>query len=199
LIPLLIWHPAYPGQGRSTDALTTTVDIFATLLDAAGLPIPPATHGRSLLPLLRDEGGMGREAILYGLFGEGLCCTDGDWSVFKGPEGDGPLYYYSTSIYKTLLGQYPDGRVPPVDSGYFIPGVGLPQWKVPMPLPPRNNGNFLFDRKTDPGQDENLWDTRPEQRDRMLSLMCDLMAAQGAPEEQYERLGLGAFRAGHAT
>jgi arylsulfatase A-like enzyme len=199
LIPLLIWHPTLPGDGTSISDLTTTVDIFATILDAAGVDIPDRTHGRSLLPLLVGDRSNARHAVLYGLFGEGLCCTDGEWTVFKGPESDGPLYYYSTSIYKTLLGQYPDGRVPPVDSGYFIPGVPLPQWKVPMPMTPRNQDNFLFDQLADPGQHDNLWDRRPAERDRMLGLMCELMEAQGAPEEQYERLGLTRSRVATAS
>lgn len=195
LIPLLLWHPDQPGNGRAINDLTTTVDIFATVLDAGGVPTPPNTHGRSLLPLLAGDRSNVRDGIVYGLFGEGLCCTDGEWAVFKGPESDGPLFYYSTTFYKSLLAQYPDGRVPPVDSGFFIPGVGLPQWKVPMPMPPRNQENFLFDRTSDPGQEKNLWDSRPEERDRMLRLMCGLLDQQGAPAEQYERLGLTAIRA----
>jgi arylsulfatase A-like enzyme len=199
LIPLLLWHPDHPGGGQGIDELTTTVDLFATTLDAAGLEIPVNTHGRSLLPLLAGDRSSARKGVLYGLFGEGLCCTDGEWSVFKGPDGDGPLYYYSNSLYKSLLAQYPDGRVPPVSSGYFIPGIDLPQWKVPMPMEPRNQENYLFDRKSDPGQDENLWKSRPEERDRMLRLMCDLLDEQGAPEEQYERLGLTETRASRAA
>jgi len=54
------------------------------------------------------------------------------------------------------LEKYPDGRVKPADAGYFVPGVALPQWKVPMPMKPRNSGNFLFDRAADPGQESNL-------------------------------------------
>jgi arylsulfatase A-like enzyme len=193
LIPLLLWHPGLPGRG-SVDALTTTVDLFATVLDIAGLPVPEGTHGRSVLPLLAGDRRNARDGILYGLFGEGLCYTDAEWTLFKGPEDDGPLYYYSTSIYKSLLAQYPDGRVPPVDSGYFIPGVRLPQWKVPMPMAARTRDNFLFHRATDPRQQHNVWNERPADRQRLLHRMCDLMESHGAPDEQYKRLGLVASR-----
>jgi arylsulfatase A-like enzyme len=35
--------------------LVSLIDLPPTLLDAAGLPVPPAMQGRSLLPLLRGE------------------------------------------------------------------------------------------------------------------------------------------------
>ncbi len=193
LIPLLIWHPGFPANSGPITGLTTTVDLFATVLDIAGIDVPEGGHSRSLLPLMGGDDRDGRDGILYGLFGEGLCWTDGVRSVFKGAESDGPLYYYSTGLYKTLLGQYPDGRVKPVDSGYFIPGVALPQWKVPMPMKPRNSGDFLFDRTADPGQESNLWGSRPGERALLLTRMCEAMERYGAPGEQYERLGLTAF------
>jgi N-sulfoglucosamine sulfohydrolase-like protein len=79
LIPLLLWHPGLPGPG-SIDAITTTVDLFATVLDIAGLPVPEGTHGHSVLPLLTGDRGNARDGILYGLFGEGLCYTDAEWT-----------------------------------------------------------------------------------------------------------------------
>lgn len=49
-LPLLIrWPGIRPGR---TDALTTTVDLHATLADAFGITVDHRTHGRSLVPLL---------------------------------------------------------------------------------------------------------------------------------------------------
>jgi len=50
-VPLLLhWPDRIPG-GLVSDALTELVDIAPTLLEAAGLAIPPAIQGRSLLPI----------------------------------------------------------------------------------------------------------------------------------------------------
>jgi hypothetical protein len=54
------------------------VDIFATALDAGGATIPGRTHSRSMLPLLQDNDARIHDALLYGIFGQGVCCTDGD-------------------------------------------------------------------------------------------------------------------------
>ncbi|MHB8648182.1 MAG: sulfatase family protein [Thermomicrobiales bacterium] len=51
---LMHWPLGFVGGQRVSDLLVN-VDILPTLLDAAGLPIPTGLHGRSFLPLLRDE------------------------------------------------------------------------------------------------------------------------------------------------
>jgi hypothetical protein len=55
---------------------------------------------------------------------------------------------------------------------------------------PLTRSDYLFRRSTDPGQTENLWAAEPAQRERMLSLVRELIDQEGAPPEQLERLGL---------
>ncbi|MFA9563349.1 MAG: hypothetical protein ACERLM_01385 [Acidimicrobiales bacterium] len=46
----------WPGATRrGVDALTTNVDIHATIADAFGVEPGHHTHGRSLVPLLTEE------------------------------------------------------------------------------------------------------------------------------------------------
>jgi len=55
LIPLII---SWPGKGLTNARLTelvSTVDLYPTFLDIAGLPIPEYLPGRSLVPLLTGE------------------------------------------------------------------------------------------------------------------------------------------------
>lgn len=186
-IPLLVWHPAYRGEGRSIAALTTTVDLFATVLDAAGLAVPHVTSSRSVLPLLADPAARIHEALLYGTFGQGLCCTDGTWTLIKSPERDGPLHYYSSLLYKPAD---LDGGARAIASGHFLPGISVPQWRVPVRSAPLSRENFLFHRLNDPSQTRNLWADDPAQRARMLGVLRDLMARAAAPPEHYSRLGL---------
>jgi len=63
-------------------------------------------------------------------------------------------------------------------------------WKTPVTIDPRTTENFLFDRREDPGQNNNLWDTHPEERDRMLARLKKLLIKEGCPQEQLERLNL---------
>ena len=53
-IPLVITGPGFDGGGQLPQ-LVSLVDLPPTLLDAAGLVVPPEHQGRSLLPLLRRE------------------------------------------------------------------------------------------------------------------------------------------------
>jgi arylsulfatase A-like enzyme len=185
-IPLFIWHPNHRGNGRAITGLTSTVDLFATVLEGSGRAIPDHTHSSSLLPLVSGKGN-GREELIYGTFGQGVCCTDGEWSIFKSPENEGPLYYYSSMIFKSMD---VDSVASPTSQGHYVPGADLPQWRVPVEVKPLSQENFLFNRAEDPKQKENLWTSEPQQRRRMIGLLEDLLADEGAPEEQYVRLGL---------
>jgi arylsulfatase A-like enzyme len=52
---LIIRGPDGFYGGHATDALTSQVDLYPTLLELAGAPIPDGIHGRSLLPLVRKQ------------------------------------------------------------------------------------------------------------------------------------------------
>lgn len=193
-IPLMVWHPEQaPAQRVST--LTQTVDVFATIIEAGGAELPSENrHSRSVLPGLKGDDV--RDAILYGTFGQGVCITDGEWTLFKSPVAGKPLYSYSTTIARPLIVDNPtDGRLgkmpdPPVDQDFFDPTVPLPLWKMPISVDPRTHENFLFNRLDDPEQKNNLWDTHAEQRERMLALLKEMIKEEGAPPEQLDRLGL---------
>ncbi|MEW4527262.1 sulfatase [Maioricimonas sp. JC845] len=52
-IPLIIRAPGIKG-GRRTDAMTETIDLYPTLCELAGLPLPDHLQGESLVARLRD-------------------------------------------------------------------------------------------------------------------------------------------------
>jgi hypothetical protein len=186
-LPLAIWHPAY--ESRPVDDLTSTVDLFSTILGACGVE-SPATHGRSLLPLIAGDETKRADlpGLLYGTFGQGVCCTDGAYTLFKSPVEDAPLYSYSSLYYRSL--ETPELRKPEGSGGY-ISSSRDPQWKVPVAYRPLSTEDFLFDVREDPAQETNLWSTDAVARKRMLELMRELLRREGAPPEQYVRLGLG--------
>jgi arylsulfatase A-like enzyme len=59
-ITLMVRHPDGRGAGRRSTALAQPVDVFATVLDAAGVapdaPLRQGMDGRSLIPLLDGDG-----------------------------------------------------------------------------------------------------------------------------------------------
>lgn len=55
-VPVALSGPGFQGGGR-IEEMVSLVDLPPTLLDAAGLPVPPEMQGRSILPLLRGERG----------------------------------------------------------------------------------------------------------------------------------------------
>jgi hypothetical protein len=127
-----------------------------------------------------------RDVLLYGTFGQGVCCTDGEWTIFKSPVG-GPLYAYSSQLVESLV---VDGLAIPDGHGTFLPGVAYPQWRIPAEIRALSKENFLFHRPRDPGQGRSLWDSEPEQREQMLEVLRAVVEAEGAPPEQVTRLGL---------
>ena len=62
-VPLIVRWPGLVRAGASSEALVSGVDLAATWLRAAGLPIEPKMQGRSLLPVLTGERDSVREAV----------------------------------------------------------------------------------------------------------------------------------------
>jgi len=196
-IPMIIWDPTCEDHATRTSSFTQTVDLFATVIDAAGGTAPENTrHSQSMMPILADVKTEIRTEIAYGTFGQGVCISDHNWTLFKSPVEGRPLYTYSPTIYQPLIVDNPiDGRVgampnQPVENDFFDPTVPYPMWKTPVTIDPRNTENFLYNRLDDPDQNNNLWDTDIEERNRMLVQLKDLLVEEGCPDEQLVRLDL---------
>jgi len=55
-IPLLLRYPRLAtAKGKTTDAMVLNIDLAPTLLDFAGVPIPPTMQGKSWRPLLESK------------------------------------------------------------------------------------------------------------------------------------------------
>ena len=72
-MPFLIRWPGVVKPGVRSKALIQNIDYAPTFLEAAGLAIPPDIQGRSLLPVLKNDGlapADWRKAIYYAYYGE---------------------------------------------------------------------------------------------------------------------------------
>jgi arylsulfatase A-like enzyme len=64
-VPLLVRYPARVAARVDREHLVLNVDVAPTLLELAGVPVPPWMHGRSLVPLLEGAAPPWRDAFLY--------------------------------------------------------------------------------------------------------------------------------------
>lgn len=53
-VPLLIWTPDMKTRGKATDALVELIDMYPTLCELTGVPVPDHVEGHSFAPLLDD-------------------------------------------------------------------------------------------------------------------------------------------------
>ncbi|MCO6450450.1 MAG: sulfatase-like hydrolase/transferase [Caldilineales bacterium] len=92
-VPLMIRMPDV--QPRRTTCLAQPLDLAATLLDLAELPIPPKMHGISLAPILRHRGdgpepeirpiSVSARSLLTGLgIQPRITVADGEWTLHHG-------------------------------------------------------------------------------------------------------------------
>jgi arylsulfatase A-like enzyme len=66
--PLLIRYPKLIKSGTTREQLALNIDIAPTLLELAGVAVPKAIQGRSLLPLFKDDRAPWRTSFLTEYF-----------------------------------------------------------------------------------------------------------------------------------
>jgi len=199
--PLLIHWPGVEGGGECT-ALTTNVDLFATIADAFDADVRQTTHGRSLVPLLTGEVEAVREWALGGVWGRWVQVTDGRRKYARGSvEGNRPLSMWSNrwSTMPTHVSGF-DGLPLPDQRAWLdtMPGSEIPVIRQPYdaddPLPfwgagrAQQETHFLFDLDVDPDEQENRAARGESVEADMLELLHVALREIDAPEEQFTRL-----------
>jgi arylsulfatase A-like enzyme len=197
-IPLMI---AWPGIAPGTrSALTTTVDIFATLAEVFGVQPQHLTHGRSLIPLLKGEAQSIRDIVLTGSWGREVNMIGNGWKYVRAPAGaNAPLSMWSNRWSTMPVSQAPQLTLPRPDSRAFLdhmPGTTVPVLRQPFQasdtLPywavGAFSGNYVFNLVDDRQEEHNLAGTPKEQElaDRLRQVLKDVQA----PDDQFTRLGL---------
>jgi len=67
-IPLLVRYPPLVQPRRVLEEMVLNIDLAPTLLELAGMQVPPTMQGRSLVPLLAGQPGPWRRSFLYEYF-----------------------------------------------------------------------------------------------------------------------------------
>ncbi|MFI4974568.1 MAG: sulfatase [Caulobacterales bacterium] len=199
-IPLMIRAPGVAAG--ECDALTTNVDLHATLAELFGVAQRQRTHGRSLLPLLGGAAKSVRDWLLTGVWGREVCLVTGRHKYVRAPAGaNAPLSMLSNRwstmpthgvLERNVALPLPDerafldrmpGSTVPVIHQTWGEGDAIPYWAGSRP-----SGNHLYDLRNDPGEDENLAGSPLEARltEQLRAALTELEA----PATQFERLGL---------
>ncbi len=199
--PLMIHWPGVDG-GDTCDALTTNVDLFATVADIFDADVPQQTHGYSLMPLLDGTETSVRDWAMGGYWGRWVQITDGTMRYTRGAvDSNYPLSMWSnrwSTMPLHLPGfdglPVPDSRAVldtmpgsdiPVIRQPFAPGDKLPFWAAPNACV---DNHHLYNLDVDPGEAENRCDESAA--NAMVDLLHSALTEVEAPNDQFDRLGL---------
>ncbi len=203
--PLLVRWPGVASGARS--ALTTNVDLFATLLEMFGGTVEHRTHGNSLISSIHDDTKAVRDTALAGVWGrevhllaqdhvtapvvkyvaapsganEPLIMMSNRWSTMPVPNA--PDLKLPKPDHRATLKAMPGSTVPVIHQP-FAQGDLLPFWGYG----PFTNGTLCFDLGDDPLEERNRSSDSIGSDHR--SILRDALVDIEAPAEQFERLGI---------
>jgi hypothetical protein len=197
-IPLMIRWPG--AEPRTVDALTTSVDLSATIADVFDASFRHRTHGRSIVPLINGDVTGVRDWALCGVWGREVNLIWDNRKYARAPEGsNSPLSLWSNRWSTMPVWQFHDLKLPPPDDRAvldkmpgskvpvirqpFVDGDMLPYWAAG-----HFDGNHLYDLSNDPEEDENLAGSKHEKTAK--DLLHDALKDVEAPSDQFERLAL---------
>ena len=199
--PLLVSWPGVEG-GATIDALTTNVDLFATLAGVFDAQVGHRTHGSSLTPLLTNSASSIREWAIGGVWGNWIQITDGNHKYARSAvESNYPISIYSNRWSTMPIHVNGIMGMPPPDQRAYLdtmPGTDIPVLRQPfeyddqMPIwafGDRAVGkHYLFHVTTDPDEQENRIGEKTESD--MIELLRVALTELEAPSDQFERIGL---------
>jgi len=149
-IPLLVRLP--DGRGRRSDAIVQPADIMPTLLDLAGVGIPPSVHGKSFAGVLRGEAKSFRDIAVS------------SWSIIHAPAGKEPArlnpYTWSDLAWKLKPSTIVDGE------WALIVGAG--------DLEPE-----LYHLASDPAQENNRFEKDRQVAERLHAKYVEFLESVG--------------------
>ena len=197
--PLMIYHPDYaPG---TIDALTTNVDIHATLADLFEVEVEHVTHGKSLLPLISGAATSIRDWAIGGIYGNWVQIHDGKNKYARAPATSNfPLSMWSNRWSTMPIPPMPNLRLPNPDHRAWLdtmPGTDIPVIRQPFQegdllpfwsMQARIGEHQLYMIPDDPQELDNQVG-KPLEKD-MIELLRVALKEVNAPHEQFVRLGI---------
>ncbi|MFC7157532.1 sulfatase [Halomarina halobia] len=187
--PLLVWHPDQTAGGR-VSALTTAVDLYATVLDSLDVPMPSETHSRSLMPLVRGDTTDHRDYVLFGYWGSSINVTDGEYAYYRPPVAGSETACYSMSLINPHSWFTPPTVRSDADAGEYLPYTESTVWRYNADSWLQHGDERLYETGRDAPQETNLVNDETTTADRMRTLLKRGLGDLDAPPTQWARLGL---------
>lgn len=199
-IPLLVSWPRTPP--RVCDALTTSVDIHATLCDVFDVAAEHRVHGHSLRPIIDNKASEVRDYVLQGYWGRTVNVVDAEGLYVRGtPNGNEPLGMWSNRWSTLGVRSFPRLRLPLPDDRAVLdrmPGSDIPVihqlWTAldaaANPLlgyQEDSTSSSLFDAQDEDQLEDLGGSARESNYEELLKHALDDV---DAPSEQFRRLGL---------
>lgn len=191
--PLFIWDPRTGIRNERRSALVQTIDLAPTLLDFFNVTIPKDMQGKPLKQTMIDDTKV-HDAILYGIHGGHINCTDGRYVYMRAPVSadNSPLYEYTLMPTHMRCMFSPDELqdIRLAEPFHFTKGCRTMRIASRKKLSGSAHpfGTMLFDMEKDPQQLSPISDVKIEEY--MLEHMKKLIKQNDCPPEQYERIGL---------
>lgn len=93
--PLIIYEPGMTKPGKKANGIVATLDVFPTLCEMAGLPVPEYAQGKSLSAILENPNSKGHPA--FGYRGrQGITVRTKTHRMILHPKGEVELYDHRT-------------------------------------------------------------------------------------------------------
>ena len=190
--PLFIWDPRSRVADARRSQLAQMIDIPATLLEFFNVARPADMQGIPLGDVVATDAPT-RDAVLFGVHGGHVNITDGRYVYMRGPDDptqNEPLYEYTLmpNHMRNRFGVETLQDIQLAEPFSFTKGCRTMKVASTQSInrPPRYT--MLFDLETDPSQETPIDNVAQEAR--LTARMVELMQANDAPREQFERLGL---------
>ena len=177
-VPFIARWPGQIPEGHESDAVTGSIDVFPTVLQAAGLPLPdgPEIDGRNLMPVLTSDAPSPHEAV-YTMSGPHLrTVRSGRWKLHvRAPTRPGYMDVVDPENWDDPRG--PDGVtiMGPYEQPHPGQHPGLDTGDAPEPM-------MLFDLESDPAEQHNIAAEHPDVVERLKALFDEAEAASEVQE-----------------
>jgi arylsulfatase A-like enzyme len=189
--PLFIWDPRSRRKNERCDCLVQTIDIPATLLEFFDVQLPQDMLGKPLKDAISENKTV-RDALLFGIHGGHVNCTDGRYVYMRAPvhPDNTPLYNYTLmpAHMHVMFSINELSSIELAEPFPFTKGVRTMKIKANDYFGTHKFGTLLFDLSHDPDQLNPIHEPSVEQK--MITHMISLLKENDAPAEQYVRLGL---------
>ena len=199
-LPCIVHFPGNQLSGERIDQLTQNIDIMPTVLAYHGIQRPSSIQGVSWKTLVDEPQTYHKNYAVYGYHAMAVNITDGTYTLFQAPNKENKPCYEYTCLPMTIRKFLGKGIEKEIETGRYFKRTDYPMYRIPVYAPSiidnvacglkEVSESQLFDIVKDHEQQNNLYDSHPDIREHMQTLLRHALVELDAPKEQLERINL---------